>query len=331
MPLRNVSNDPGYETLLARADEKSEAKPTIEREPSKLSDYDPNYEVVKRPSASNSHSAGTVDDGYAKVKQMKNTTNEDDAADGYSKIKGDIDSNSEIIDNNSSDGRNLQRICAVPGYCTIADIKSDSDNDNYASILETRNEVDRNLQEDADSDHYASIAERVDSAVEQEPEINNLQFPAISIDNELAQRPQELSVITPTSISSRSFLNVSSINSSIYMTTTSTISSQQTPSSSSQYESFTGSETDPNYESVCYLNSSSTQENSYERLQTDVSDTQPSSSPLLSTGVSTTNSSPSETSAINEPSTIHHPSHSKENLSGSSDPSNILLNDYFHV
>lgn len=296
MPLRNVSNDPGYETLLARADEKSEAKPTIEREPSKLSDYDPNYEVVKRPSASNSHSTGIVDDGYAKVKQMTIMTNEDDA-----------------------------------GYCTIADIKSDSDNDNYASILETRNEVDRNLQEDADSDHYASIAERVDNAVAQESEVNNLQLPAISVDNELTQRPQELSVITPTSISSRSFLNVSSINSSIYMTTTSTMSSQQTPSSSSQYESFTGSETDPNYESVCYLNSSSTQENSYERLQTDVSDTQPSSSPPPSTGVSTTNSTPSETSAINEPSTIDHPSHSKQNLSGSSDPSNILLNDYFHV
>ncbi|TMW41188.1 hypothetical protein DOY81_013730 [Sarcophaga bullata] len=157
------------------------------------------------------------------------------------------------------------------------------------------------------------------------------------VDELLTPRTADLSITSPTSITSSSLLNTSSINStSTNLTTTSTISSRQTPTSSSQYESLTGSETDPNYESVCYLNTSGL-ENPYERLQTEISDDTQLSSPPLSPATSNTSSS-----AHNTPSAAQPPEHSnktslktngsKTHLTTTSDPNaDILVDDYFQV
>lgn len=105
------------------------------------------------------------------------------------------------------------------GYSTIPGADA---NHNYASILETKAHL---VAVPNDTDHYARIAETVTLA----------------------------SPLTPNSSSMANSLSM------ITVTTSTSMSSQQTVSSS-QYESLTGtgSETDPNYESVCYLNTTTT-------------------------------------------------------------------------
>lgn len=302
----------------------------------KSSDYDPNYEVLKGPTESASNSGGASDDGYAKVLEKKRLVVDEDSIDGYSKVKGE----------ESDDIRNL----AAAGYSTIADVKRPDSNHNYASILEMKREAagvsaDNHLE--TDSDHYARIAEKNEPPPPKTPPSLPLSASNKSmVDELLTPRTTELSITSPTSITSSSMLNTtSSINStSTNLTTTSTISSRQTPTSSSQYESLTGSETDPNYESVCYLNTSGGQENPYERLHTEISDDTQLSSPLTPeasiTNTATTSStahtpsagpamlqSPTEHSKILTSTTANG---SKINLAQDS-TNDILVNDYFQV
>lgn len=318
----NNSNDPGYETLLKP---KINSSLNVNDSEKKSSDYDPNYEVLKGPNITNINSAGASDDGYAKVLEKKRINIDEDSIDGYSKVKGE--ENDDIKD------------AITGGYSTIADVKGPDANHNYASILETKGgslTVDT-ASHDTDSDHYARIAEKNEPPPQ--PSTPNLPLSNSNksmVDELLTPRTADLSITSPTSITSSSILNTSSINStSTNLTTTSTISSRQTPTSSSQYESLTGSETDPNYESVCYLNTSSgQQENPYERLQTEFSDDTQLSSPPLSPATSNTSSSaahtPSGSHAEHSNSKTLTRNGSKINLTA--DPNaDILVNDYFQV
>ncbi|XP_061402184.1 serine-rich adhesin for platelets [Musca vetustissima] len=328
-------NDPGYETL---------EKPKNPHHPPRLqddcekksSDYDPNYEVLKGPT----NSAGASDDGYAKVLEKKNIlVDGEDSLDGYSNVRGETET--------------------AAGYSTIADVKRTDANHNYASILETKREAiagGGGDQLETDSDHYARIAERNSAAARTPPNLPLSSSQKSMVDDELLtpRTTTELSITSPTSITSSSMLNTtSSINStSTNLTTTSTISSRQTPTSSSQYESLTGSETDPNYESVCYLNASGGQEeNPYERLHTEISDdiTQLSSPEASSGHTNTTsthtttksdNSSSSSSAAMVEQQQQHSKmlkaNGSKINVTTNQpDPTttanDILVDDYFQV
>ncbi|XP_075150678.1 uncharacterized protein LOC142224733 isoform X2 [Haematobia irritans] len=335
-PPNASANDPGYETLL---------KPNktithrLDDNEKKSSDYDPNYEVLKGPSETvTMNSAGASDDGYAKVLEKKSLVVDEDSLDGYSKVKGE----------EGDDIRNL----AAAGYSTIADVKRPDANHNYASILETKREAaghdldGAQHQHETDSDHYARIAERNEPPPPRTPPSLPLSASNKSmVDELLTPRTTELSITSPTSITSSSMLNTtSSINStSTNLTTTSTISSRQTPTSSSQYESLTGSETDPNYESVCYLNTSSGgQENPYERLNTEISDDTQLSGPITPEAISTSSStiltpnitaaplSPLEHSKMLATTTPTTANGSKIHLNQDT-PNDILVNDYFQV
>ncbi|XP_058976461.1 serine-rich adhesin for platelets isoform X3 [Musca domestica] len=345
-PNAASSNDPGYETLEKPKNLHHHQQQLLQDDcEKKSSDYDPNYEVLKGPT----NSAGASDDGYAKVLEKKNVlVDGEDSLDGYSKVRGETET--------------------AAGYSTIADVKRTDANHNYASILETKREAigggggnsDDN-QLETDSDHYARIAEKNIAAGEQATTIRtppNLPLSASQksmVDEELLtpRTTTELSITSPTSITSSSMLNTtSSINStSTNLTTTSTISSRQTPTSSSQYESLTGSETDPNYESVCYLNTSGQEgeENPYERLHTEISDdiTQLSSPEAsthtagATTTTTTTNSSSSSSSnssaaaaaaMAEQHSKMLKANGSKVTITNQDNTANdILVNDYFQV
>ncbi|XP_013109845.2 mucin-2 isoform X1 [Stomoxys calcitrans] len=339
-PPNASSNDPGYETLLKPKTNRPQLQDDNEK---KSSDYDPNYEVLKGPSGTATNSAGASDDGYAKVLEKKHLVVDEDTIDGYSKVKGE----------DGDDMRNL----AAAGYSTIADVKRPDANHNYASIIETKREaaggdLDHHQHLETDSDHYARIAEKNEPPLPRTPPSLPLSASNKSmVDELLTPRTTELSITSPTSITSSSMLNTtSSINStSTNLTTTSTISSRQTPTSSSQYESLTGSETDPNYESVCYLNTSSggQEENPYERLNTEISDdTQLSSNPLTPEAISTTssaaqtpsahahaiNASPAEHNRILTATTAIAAAANGSKLNLAQDTTNdILVNDYFQV
>ncbi|XP_073817687.1 uncharacterized protein isoform X2 [Musca autumnalis] len=340
-PPNTSSNDPGYETLEKPKNPHHQQRLLQDDCEKKSSDYDPNYEVLKGPA----NSAGASDDGYAKVLEKKNVlVDGEDSLDGYSKVRGENET--------------------AAGYSTIADVKRTDANHNYASILETKREaaggnLDDN-QLETDSDHYARIAEK-STGTEQTTTTTTIRTPpnlplSVSqksmVDEELLtpRTTTELSITSPTSITSSSMLNTtSSINStSTNLTTTSTISSRQTPTSSSQYESLTGSETDPNYESVCYVNASGhEEENPYERLHTEVSDdiTQ-LSSPEASTNTAgtattttTTTSSSNSTSSNSSAAAMAEQQHSKMlkangskiNISQDNTANDILVDDYFQV
>ncbi|XP_065723109.1 platelet binding protein GspB [Drosophila suzukii] len=194
------------------------------------------------------------DPGYEQLQLHPVPAGEDEAK------KSDYDPNYEVLKSraHSDDGYakvlEKKRPPATADASGYSTIPGADANHNYASILETKAA--------AETDHYARIAE-----------------------NAVAGTPGSgSSRLTLTSPSSTS--NSVSLNSSTVATST---------PQSSQYESLTGtgSETDPNYESVCYLttaantattttttttNTSSGMEPGYELLQADQdSDTQASS------------------------------------------------------
>ncbi|XP_011186059.2 uncharacterized protein LOC105214375 isoform X2 [Zeugodacus cucurbitae] len=257
VPLDTTRNsDPGYETLQKPA-KLNHSEPDGGK---KHSDYDPNYEVLEGPK-----STGLSDDGYAKINERKHLTVDEDSTDGYSKVKGE-----EIEEG------------ATGGYSTIA---TDA-NHNYASIAESKREVNGATPDTEDSDHYARIAEapRIPQSASELPLSSTLHSSTGKLTQSVSGTHDTLAITSPSSINSSSMLaNSSTLSSTNALTgsgsTTSTMSSRQTPSTSSQYESLTGSEADPNYETVCYTNTEN--ENPYERLQTEYSDTQLSSSSPL--------------------------------------------------
>ncbi|XP_052843246.1 serine-rich adhesin for platelets [Drosophila gunungcola] len=233
------------------------------------------YETILNQPQPPPSSNSNNDPGYEQLQLHPAPSGEDEAK------KSDYDPNYEVLKSraHSDDGYakvlEKKRPPASADAAGYSTIPGADANHNYASILETKAA--------AETDHYARIAE---SAVAGTP----------------GSGSSRLTLTSPSSTS-----NSLSPNSSTVATST---------PQSSQYESLTGtgSETDPNYESVCYLTTAATtvttttttnstssgvMEPSYEPLQADQdSDTQ-ASSPLSGAA-----STPSE---------------------------QLLVDDYFHV
>ncbi|XP_017849816.2 uncharacterized protein LOC108604742 isoform X1 [Drosophila busckii] len=249
-PPHQSNNDPGYEQLQAQAPNDDDAK---------KSDYDPNYEVLK----SRAHS----DDGYAKVLEKKRPTG--DAVDGgYSTIPG-ADAN-----------HNYASILETKAAAIAATTTSESDH--YASIGE-------HVSTSPLRQHLALLEKVTQEMPELPKDMLKLNFLSDQLDkptmprekrNELWQEHMKLQqtqlLQENTSAEHMAYwlehmqhisklleaeLHATPLPSSLSMitVTSTTISSQLTPLGS-QYESLTGtgSETDPNYESVCYLSASTT-------------------------------------------------------------------------
>ncbi|XP_030370927.1 uncharacterized protein LOC115621418 [Scaptodrosophila lebanonensis] len=220
----------------------------------KKSEYDPNYEVLK----SRDHS----DDGYAKVLEKKRAPNllDSDAVDsssGYSTILG-----ADANHNYASILETKAAAAAATPASAIVLITGEGEPSAVATAVETETEID----------HYARIAE---TGHHLPPSVVTTPGSATS----------HLVLTSPTSPNGSSLMHHSSSITTV-TTSTSNMSSRQTPISS-QYESLTGSETDPNYESVCYLNTTTTNptttssgnstsaEHAYERLETDTQASSP--------------------------------------------------------
>lgn len=252
-----LTNDPGYETVQGQPD--SSRKPN--------SDYDPNYEVL-RPMDADASSGH-----YAKVWDNRTKL---DANDGYSSIKGS---------KKESGGSDED----VPGYCTIAkDTQA-----GYSTISTPNSSAPKTAT--THHDYYARISESTKRNYFKTS-------PVVNEEDVYSSIPSESSVIavggtTVPVLPSSSSTVTSPISNIMQISGYSTVSETKTITSlsssdggnssdtqidynrvrsandisqmtQSTYESLTGSESDPNYESVRYLNVKD-KENPYERLHNE--------------------------------------------------------------
>lgn len=255
------TNDPGYETVNLSGG-------VTLRKPN--SEYDPNYEVL-RPATGNAHHD---DNMYAKV--WEHPIKQSETSDGYSSIK--LPSSNRAVLN----GDQIE----ISGSDEIDGGVTSSRNHDYARISDTKkrhylnNNIDEEEEEEEPFDIYTSInTNNVTSA--QIPSYLSIQYNDVSDHNystisesqpnaSLGGRPNHgmstsgysmLSADTKTTPSSES-------NSSDTQIGYNSIRSANDDSSRtlefSNYESLTGSESDPNYESVRYIDVA--EENPYERL-----------------------------------------------------------------
>lgn len=253
-----LGNDPGYETVETNA--------ANSRKPN--SDYDPNYEVL-RPM-----DADETSDHYAKVWDKE--TSKLDANDGYSSIKAP----KKIV---------LESDEEVPGYCTIANdtqagyssinktnsgqAKGSAEHHDYASISEStkRNYFKTNTGIIADEDVYSSIPSETSVAAMGSLAVRDLPSSSSAVTSPMSNIMQISGYSTVsetktiTSPSSSEGGNSSDTQVEYNRVRSNNDLSQMTQST---YESLTGSESDPNYESVRYLNVRD-RENPYERLHNE--------------------------------------------------------------
>ncbi|XP_055902673.1 serine-rich adhesin for platelets isoform X2 [Eupeodes corollae] len=227
------NSDPGYETLVKKSENQSQRKTT--------SDYDPNYEVLHPTKYCTTGS----DDGYAKVME-KPRLDFDDMIDGYSKVK-----ERNAIDED------------IPGYSRIGEPKTEDTTKlhDYASIAEAQKFKEsitinctfnnNNNKYDKNSELYSKLSQPPPPPPPPLPP-NSFEKPLISPSTSQSSADQVLIIKTSSDTPS---------------TTLSSSSHQLLPSNN--YESLTGSDSDPNYESVRYLDL----ENPYERLQTESTNT----------------------------------------------------------
>lgn len=264
-----LTNDPGYETVQGNPD--SGRKPN--------SDYDPNYEVL-RP-MDGDRSSGH----YAKVWDNKSKM---DANDGYSSIKSPKKSQANATKSTSASAATSNATAAgsdedVPGYCTISSdpktgyggAKPNVHHHDYASISEsTKRNYFKSNTVLTDEDVYSSIPSESSAVIVvssgssngnngnagqstvTSPISNIMQISGYSTISETK---------TITSLSSSSDGGSSDTQIDYNRVRSANDISQMTQST---YESLTGSESDPNYESVRYLNVKD-KENPYERLHNE--------------------------------------------------------------
>ncbi|XP_062123672.1 uncharacterized protein LOC133837037 [Drosophila sulfurigaster albostrigata] len=254
------------------------------------------YETINCPpcqppnnnnNSSSSKTSNTNNDpGYEQLHATPHN-NDDDAK------KSDYDPNYEVLKSRAHSDDGYAKVLekkrppgggdAVDSSGGYSTIPGADANHNYASILETKAA--------SETDHYARIAENA------------------------------ATLASPSSINSSSM--VTSL--SMITVTTSTTSNVSSTPVSSQYESLTGtgSETDPNYESVCYLNATAT----------------------TTTATTTANNSSNNSSSNNSSNTNSSSSHAYERLESDnntqassplspelSTPSDqLLVDDYFQV
>lgn len=273
------SNDPGYETLNRKGGE---------------SDSDPNYEIL-RPARDN--------DGYSSIRDNRSAKNrldfgkddDTDSTPGYSSIKEKVDYD--------------------PGYSVITEKKKTVIVHDYASITEEtkrkkQNLNNNNLDPGEDSDIYSSIT---NAPLAGNPSSNvstsGNNYSTIPEPPNLSSSPGYSSIsetrTTPSTDSTSSPDNLIG-----YSKQHNTVTNNSNSRLSSNYESLTGSESDPNYESVKYLN---VKENPYERLHNEQSSGQtpstagPSSNDSLSKSGSTESPTPGaneDTGSVTPPAEI---------------------------
>lgn len=283
LPSLRSQNDPGYETVQLSP---SAAAQTT-RKPN--SDYDPNYEVL-RPAAthSNDEAAGPDDDMlYAKVWQHSAVTCQpsDDLNDGYSSIKSPtMNNNSRQSSETVAAASNLQhgyaRISEATTNAIVQTTTDDTASDLYASITTiisppnylnvqqhdvsmTNNETTTTTNTD-DDHNYSTISETQSTALP--ATLSSSMYSNMSTDDPRTTPSSE-------SNSSDTQIGYQSIRSGNDETTTSRSSRLM---ELSNYESLTGSESDPNYESVRYVDvdvAGGAHENPYERLYNEAGGT----------------------------------------------------------
>ncbi|XP_055525386.1 uncharacterized protein LOC129718532 isoform X2 [Wyeomyia smithii] len=242
-------NDPGYETLNRNHAE---------------SDSDPNYEIL-RPTVRNN-------DGYSSIRDKRSAKNrldfgkddDNDSTPGYSSIK--------------------ERIDYDPGYSVISEKRKPPLGHDYASITEETKRKRQNLNNNnpdpgEESDIYSSItnAPLVGSGPVTVPSsVGNNNYSTIPEPTNLTSSPGYSSIsetrTTPSTDSTSSPDNLMGYAKHHNNTATNNSNSRL----SSNYESLTGSESDPNYESVKYLN---VRENPYERLHNESGQTPSTAGP----------------------------------------------------
>ncbi|KAH8243137.1 hypothetical protein KR032_004743 [Drosophila birchii] len=214
------------------------------------------------------------DPGYEQLHLHPVPAGEDEA-----KKSSDYDPNYEVLKSRAHSDDGYAKVLEKKRPPTSADASGYSTipgadaNHNYASILETKAA--------AETDHYARIAENAAAA------------------GTPGSGSSRLTLTSPSSTS-----NSVSLNSSTVATST-----PQT----SQYESLTGtgSETDPNYESVCYLTTAATSATT--TTSTSPSGLEPGYEPLQADQESDTQASSPLSGATSTPS------------------EQLLVDDYFHV
>lgn len=238
--LKLTNSEPGYESLpdQSSANNSDPGYETLVKTNQNVSqrkttsDYDPNYEVLHPTKYCTTGS----DDGYAKVLE-KPRIDFDDMIDGYSKVK----------ERNNIDED-------IPGYSRIGEPKTENNSKlhDYASIAEAQKFKESITINCNNNNNYEKNSELY-AKHQQKPPPPPL--PPNSFDKPLNS--------PSTSQSSAEQVLIIKTSSDTPSTTLSSSSHQLLPSSN--YESLTGSDSDPNYESVRYLDL----ENPYERLNTE--------------------------------------------------------------
>ncbi|XP_029717976.2 uncharacterized protein LOC109402423 isoform X2 [Aedes albopictus] len=246
---KSADGEPGYESLPGSNDPGYE---TLNRKGGTESDSDPNYEIL-RPARDN--------DGYSSIRDKRTVKNrldfgkddDTDSTPGYSSIKEKVDYD--------------------PGYSVITEKKNPAVVHDYASITEEtkrkkQNLNNNNLDPGEDSDIYSSItsAPLATNPSSIGPSSGNT-YSTIPEPPNLTSSPGYSSIsetrTTPSTDSTSSPDNLIGYTKQHNTATNNSNNSRL----SSNYESLTGSESDPNYESVKYLNVK--EENPYERLHND--------------------------------------------------------------
>lgn len=237
--IPSQNNEPGYESLRDRSIGTDPGYETLRM--TNNSDYDPNYEVL-RPS-------NISDDGYARIQENAILSNRG-LNDGYSSIKN-------VKRSNDDDDLGVS---PLDGYAKIREKKQTNINNNLVGL------------EDDGSDIYSSITSSNNppyaTVQEVKKEVHRRSYPTYATVQEL-----DIGTKTNGSLKTGSVSFITSPNYSTVSETKTTPSTDSLTSSDalnriqkSDTSSLTGSDTDPNYESIRYLN---VHENPYEQLHNE--------------------------------------------------------------
>lgn len=280
--------DPCYETVTVDG-KKESSKPN--------SDYDPNYEIL-RPTE------------IVVQQHQHNSKIKTDDDDGYSSIKN---TKSSIVNKE-------------PGYSSIDEISQFSSssrlNHDYASILEEKklNVVNNNVENASVAGNQQSLFIPVQMGTHNYSTISETHRELHSLTSiNTTSNSTDFSKLSDCKTTPSSDSNNSS---EIQIGYNSIRTDNESQINSSNYESLTGSESDPNYESVRYIDD---KENPYERLQNDLS-ASPSAEPT-SSNILNNSRSFNEELIIVTPTTMTEIS----TTTTTSNTDNLEVSDYFQV
>lgn len=319
-----LTNDPGYETVT---------QPDANNKRKLTSDYDPNYEVLRPMNADNSSDHYEkvwdkpkidVNDGYSSIKTVKNKTNDSsDENPTYCTIPAETSPKTPTKSTSKTINHDYASISETKKHSYFKNNSNIQDEDVYSSIP---NDTSIIVIKDNDSDilrndGYSTIQETKQQATSITISTNNIMLASVSSNR------SDTRTITSPSTSDGSGAGSSMDNSSDPQISYNSLRSNNNDLSPltisvSNYESLTGSESDPNYETVRYLDGKNN-ENPYEQLRNE-KDSSPSSkngTPAMSN--STSNSS---TGMGNGNNSKNSNSMSRLTLNDSQEP-----NDYFQV